>query len=153
MAKADGNSRRLWRVAAMAPAETARARSEPATMNRRPLFTRSMTGPRKGATTANGAMGRISDRPPRPRAALGEMLKNNEPASARVTSVSPADDSRCTVASRENGVGPMLAVERAGTRTGFCNGRQPVSLTASWYVLYSFAPRRPWLVAHWRPNP
>src|SRR3954465_6472545 len=108
-----------------------------------------MAGPRNGATMANGAMVRTNDSATRPRAALGEMLKNNEPASARVTSVSPADDSRCTVASRENGVGPMLAVERAGTRTGFCNGRQPVSLTASWYVVHSFAPRRPWLVAHW----
>ncbi len=49
-----------------------------------------MTGPRNGATIANGAMVNRSDSATRPRAADGEMLKNSEPASASVTRLSPA---------------------------------------------------------------
>src|SRR3954471_19771071 len=90
-----------------------------------------MAGPRKGATMANGAMVRTNDSATRPRAAFGEMLKNNEPASAKVMSVSPAVEIRCTVARRLKGEGRTI-VRREGDRDGFCKGRHPVvSVTTS----------------------
>src|SRR3954466_12962168 len=90
-----------------------------------------MAGPRNGATMANGAMVRTNDSATRPRAALGEMLKNNEPASAKVTRVSPAVEIKCTVARRLNGEDAMV-VCRAGDRDGFGRGRPPVvSVTTS----------------------
>src|SRR5438874_4384015 len=96
-----------------------------------------MSGPRKGATMANGAMVNTNDSATRPRAALGEMLKNNDPASARVMSVSPVVETRCTVASRLNGDEPTLT-RRVGDGTAFCSGRQPdVSVTKSWYRSHS----------------
>src|SRR3954447_12807075 len=103
-----------------------------------------MAGPRNGATIANGAMVRTNDSATRPRAALGEMLKNNEPASAKVTSVSPAVEIRCTVARRLNGEDATV-VRRAGDRDGFCNGRHPVVSVTTSIVRGSSTGSRPFL--------
>src|SRR5690348_6227397 len=93
-----------------------------------------MAGPRNGATTANGAMVRISDSATRPRAALGEMSKNNDPASASVTMASPPALIRWARASFENGDDPTGGRSAAPPRTGFWSGRHPVSVaTPSWY--------------------
>src|SRR3954451_3367702 len=96
-----------------------------------------MAGPRKGATMANGAMVSTSDSATRPRAALGEMLKNNEPASAKVMSVSPAVEIRCTVARRLKGEGPAV-VRREEDLDGLCNVPHPVvSVMTSIVLSYS----------------
>src|SRR3954453_2500922 len=114
----------------------------PIPMKRRPPWTRSMAGPRNGATTANGAIVSTSDNTTLPRASLGLMLKNSDPARASVTRASPPVDSRWAEASLENGVGPM-PVARGAARAGFCSGRQPaVSLTGPWYGGRSVPGRR-----------
>src|SRR3954463_12435305 len=93
-----------------------------------------MAGPRKGATTANGAMVRISDSATRPRAALGEMLKNSEPASASVTRASPPALIRWARASFENGDDPTDDRSPVFRPSGRWSGRPPVSVaTPSWY--------------------
>src|SRR3954471_3186822 len=93
-----------------------------------------MAGPRNGATTAKGAIVRISDSATRPRAALGEMLKNSEPASASVTRVSPPALIRWARASFENGEDPTDDRSPAFRRSGRWSGRHPVSVaTHSWY--------------------
>jgi hypothetical protein len=112
--KAAGNSSSPSTTAAMASAPAARPTDDPITITRRPRRDPSMAGPRKGATTANGAMVSTSDSATRPRAADGEMLKNNEPASAIVTRASPAMASAWVVASREKGEGPNRAPDRRG---------------------------------------
>ncbi len=78
-----------------------------------------MTGPRSGATTAKGAIVRRRDSATRPRAAVGEMLKNNDPASARVTSVSPAMASACVRVRAEK------TVVAPGRAPGGTSGRHP----------------------------
>src|SRR5437588_59203 len=92
-----------------------------------------MAGPRNGATTANGAMVRTRDKATRPRASLGDMPKNTDLASARVTRASPAALSRWVTASLENG-DATAKLSSGAARRGFCSGRHPVSVaTTSWY--------------------
>ena len=56
MAKASGNNRREWMSWTKNGHSAARPRAETTTIPRRAPRLRSMSGPRAGATTANGAM-------------------------------------------------------------------------------------------------
>src|SRR4051812_9653428 len=122
----------LFTYLAMARHAKVRPNMAPTTMKRRPPWTRSMAGPRNGATTANGAIVRISERATRLRASLSLMLKNSDPARARVTRASPPADNRWATANREKGVGPRSLDGVGGApagRAGFFSSRQPSSLT------------------------
>ena len=111
---AAGNSSRLCTTDAIARQISTRPTHDSTIINRRPPLMRSMAGPRKGATTANGVIVSSSDSATRPRAAWGPMSKNSEPARATVTNASPAVDSAWVTASRENGDGPNpLFISRA----------------------------------------
>ncbi len=90
--KTRGNRARPCTASAAKMASTARPAAAPSAMRRRPLARRSMKGPRKGATTAKGAMVSTSDSATLPLASVGVRLKNKEPARATVTQVSPATD-------------------------------------------------------------
>src|SRR5437763_395957 len=85
-------------------------------------------GPRRGATTAKGAIVRSRYRATRLRAACGEMEKNSEPARAMVTRVSPATARACTRARRANAERPVSAAVQphlgraAGPRRGLHAG-------------------------------
>ena len=54
--KASGNSQRLWRCPAIERQISTRLPEAAMSISRRPAGLRSRMGPRKGATTANGAM-------------------------------------------------------------------------------------------------
>ena len=77
-----------WRI--IKNANTARPIPLTITIARRPPRRRSMRGPMRGPTIANGAIVKMRYRATFGRAASGSRLKNNDPASAIVNSASPA---------------------------------------------------------------
>ena len=104
MANASGNSSSPFRSPAMKRQMTARNVAEPTTIQRRPLENRSISGPMNGDSTTNGV--RLITRyfSTWSRAASSPTEKNSEPASAIVTSVSPAAQIAWANANRPKGV-------------------------------------------------
>ena len=100
---ANGNKNSESRFATMRMAAITRPRLIARIISRLPPAYRSMIGPMRGLTTANGAIVRARYKPTLHRAALGSIEKNNDPANATVIIASPAAHNAWTRLKRTNG--------------------------------------------------